>query len=145
MAWAFARLTLMILAPFETAHKEAMLQAADERSVKEKQEEKAQLEGRVAWLKSPSGAVEESRRKGMVKEGEHAVRFNLPSRLPRITSAPPCPPRHSAGSSGGSSWSYCCCLSWRCSGWLVRRRRLAHSRRPAGTLTPRSELPRRRS
>ncbi len=137
-------LASVILTPFVTARQETISQGMDEQSVKEKQEENTRLQGQVAWLKSPLGAAEESRRRGLIKDGEQAVILNLPAQLSQGTS----PDAEPTSAFVVRQWwpvLILLVLSFLVgSGWLVRRRRLAQLRRPAGTLTPRSELQRRR-
>lgn len=143
-AWGFTYLTAAILAPLISSHHEAVLLDRDTQSVQQKQAEKRRLEAGVAWLQSPEGAAEASRRKGMVKEGEHAVTFTFHAqpatgRLSSTTLTP---------AFRGRQWGVVLVLLLLSfligSSWLVRRRRLGQLRRPAGTLTPRSVLQRKR-
>lgn len=135
-------LTFAILNPFVILHREAAGDAHDIQLVNTRRLEKKHLEERAAWLKSPQGAVEESRRKGMTKAGEYAVNFVIdPATQPAATpvAATPSP-------LGQLFWPGICLLALSFlagSGWLLRQRNLARLRRPAGTLTPRTELQRR--
>ncbi len=115
----------------------------DQQLLKEKQEEKSRLEHRVAWLQSPMGAVEESRRKGMVYQGEHAVIFPLAatdSQLDPTAAALSTTLAARVWRSVPVSLALFVSSLLLGMGWLVRRRRLAHIRHRAGTLTTRSQF-----
>ena len=145
-AYLLTKVMLTIFDPFIKEHREAVAWTQEQQMVAAQRQEKAQLEGRIAWLNSPLGAFEESRRKGMIKNkaGEYAVTFEfrpLPSKPhPAQTESTPL-------LLGRFFWPTLALLTlsflFGCA-WLVRQRRLAQLRRPAGTLTPRSELQRRR-
>ncbi len=145
VAAALVYVTFAILFHSMKSHHEAMLLQEAEQKVAEKQQEKTRLEGKIALLKSPQGAVEESRRKGMVKEGEHAVTFQFIPPSPGALEPSAAIPTATT-LSGYPLWPVIVLLALSFlvgSGWLIRLRRLAQLRRPAATLTPRSELQRR--
>jgi len=129
-----------------TGHHSATDAARLTRQVAEQKRKNQQLEEQISQLKSPEGIAEISRKKGMVKPGEHAVQLEILP--PKSTTAP----AHTAKPvrKGAERLllrlgilflaAFLGGLIWR----LVSRRR--HPRiHSDGTLTPRSELRRRKS
>jgi hypothetical protein len=101
--------------------------------------ERNHLREQVDWLRTPLGAEELGRKKGLLKPDEHTVRFLVPPPTPVAVAATPTVPRGWGtlllGLLGG--------LLTLAIAWALRRRRLAVAHGQMGTLTPRTRLRRR--
>lgn len=131
------------LRPFINGEESQKKLDALSRTVEGKRSERDELRTRIDWMKSPEGAFELGRRKGLVKPGEHAVRVEVVPPEP-ATAAPAAPPQDAAsipylGIAALFALAFGVGVLW-----LLLRRRATPDPHPAGVLTPRSELNRRR-
>lgn len=142
-----AQLLFGLIQPHITVHRLAREVAQLEQMKTAKQKEKQALLDKIRWWSSPMGEDELAHEKGLVRPGEHTVLIPTPS-----AANPAPPPMHAIGSVLGEQTNptfllfllafLACSLVYL--GLLLRRRHLIRVRRPEGTLTPRSELARRR-
>ena len=114
-----------------------------------KRDEKKALEQKISWWNSPAGEEELAHSAGLVKKGEHTLVLTIATPKPSAAAATPAPAEHALGGiahpkrllAAGAVFVLAFIAGI---ALLLRRRRLLRANRPAGTLTPRSELQRRR-
>lgn len=111
----------------------------------EKLREKRQLLKQKTWLQSPEGIADSARRKGMIGPNEELVRFNPPQdKVIESSESALSSPEPTLDSFLLAGFFLFMLAFIAGIGLLVYRRRAMLARRPEGTLTPRSELRKRR-
>jgi cell division protein FtsB len=116
-----------------------------ERQVEAKRHEKEQLQKLKDWRRSPEGVADLARNRGMVASGEEALRFPPQTDILNATQVPL---KTDTSSEAFGGWVLAALLLFALAfltgiGLLLYRWQARRARRPAGMLTPRSELRRR--
>jgi len=138
-AQLLARITYAVIRPHLRAVQMRSENNLLEKMVVAKRQEKKDLQQQIDWWKSPPGEEELAHSKGLVKPGEHTLVLlpPLPAKSAAISPVSTLPVTHHHRLIAAVVGFVCAFIFG--IGLLVRRRRML-ARRPAGTLTPRSEL-----